>query len=239
MRLEIFSYRFAEEIAQHPRHGQAWEEIRKVFQDAPLFIYPNKSRKNPRLDIVQQIMNTYFDRVMVIDNGWAYHPLATTIAESGLKADYRKSFGDLVIQAEIQFGNMSRWYSDVFKFQTAYSQSLIKLGLSVIPVGNLARRIDSNIVNYERAKKELPSAELSLTLPILMLGLDADAATPIIDISQCRFRNIKEITGKGNSENRWRIVNGYLQGVPMSEISPNSPVGPCLTETETDEEEIS
>ena len=237
MKLDIFSYRFAEEITQHPRHGNAWNEISEILTAAPLFVYPNKSSKKASLDVVQQVMNTYFDRVMVLDHGWEFHPLATSIQGSGLKADYRKSFGDLTIQAEVQFGNMSRWYSDVFKFQTAYSQSMIKMGLSIIPMGNLARRIDSNIVNFERAKRELPSAELSLTLPILMIGLDQDEQTKVVDISQCQFGSIKEITGKGYSENQWRIVNGYLQGVPMSEIGPHSPVGRCLIDPSGDDSE--
>jgi len=237
VKLDIYSYRFAEEITQHPRHGNAWKEISDILKNAPLFVYPNKSAKNKKLDVVQQVMNTYFDRVMVIDHGWEFHPLATSIRDSGLKADYRKSFGDLTIQAEIQFGNMSRWYSDVFKFQTAYSQSMIKLGLSIVPMGNLAKRIDSNVVNYERAKRELPSAELSLTLPILMIGLDVDKETDVVDISQCQFESIKEITGKGKSDNQWRIVNGYLQDVPMHEIGKESPIGECLNNQREDEDE--
>lgn len=239
MKLEIFSYRFAEEITQHPRHGNAWEEISGILTAAPLFIYPNKSSKKASLDVVQQVMNTYFDRVLVLDHGWEFHPLATSITGSGLKADYRKSFGDLTIQAEVQFGNMSRWYSDVFKFQTAYSQSMIKMGLSIIPVGNLARRIDSNIVNFERAKRELPSAELSLTLPILMIGLDQDENTKVVDISECQFSGIKEITGKGHSENQWRIVNGYLQGVAMNKIGLHSPIGRCLIDPDFNDAEDS
>lgn len=228
MKLEIYSYRFAEEITQHPRHLNAWNEIHDILINAPLFIYPKKSKNNQKLDVVQQLMNTYFDRVMAIDNGWEYHPLATGIEDSGLRADFKKTFGDFTVQAEIQFGNMSRWYSDIFKFQTAYSQSLIKIGLSVIPMGSLARRIDSNIINFERAKRELPSAELSLTLPILMVGLEPDEKTNIVDVSKCKFADIKEITGKGNSANQWRIVHGYLNGISMDEIGPDSPTGQML-----------
>lgn len=235
MKLEIYSYRFAEEITQHHRHLNAWDEIHNILLNTPLFIYPNKSKSNPNLDVVQQLMNTYFDRVMAIDNGWEYHPLATGIADSGLRADFKKTFGDFTVQAEIQFGNMSRWYSDIFKFQTAYSQSLIKIGLSVIPMGTLARRIDSNIINFERAKRELPSAELSLTLPILMVGLEPDEKTNIVDVSKCKFNDIKEITGKGNSANQWRIINGYLNGVSMEEIGPESATGQMLNSTTDDD----
>ncbi len=238
MKLDIFSYRFAEEITQHQRHNNAWNEIRMILEKAPLFIYPKKSGKNPHLDVVQQLMNTYFDRVFVLDHGWDFHPLATNIVNSGLKADYRKKFGDLVIQAEVQFGNMSRWYSDVFKFQAAYSQAMIKLGLSVIPSSSLARRIDSNIVNFERAKKELPSAELSLTLPILMIGLDTDQKTEIVDVSKCQFQNIRDITGMDKSDNQWRIINSYLAGMRMEDIGSDTPIGQTIdVQLDSDSEE--
>lgn len=228
MRVESYSYRFATEILQHPNHLAAWTEIYEVLRATPLFIYPNKSRNNPRLDVVQQVMNAYFDRRLSVDLGWEYHPLATRIENSGLAADFRKRFGDLTIQMEVQFGNASRWYSDIFKFQTAYSQQLVNIGVCVLPTGDIARRIDSNVANYERALRELPSADLSITLPILLTGLTPDEETPVVDISQCQFASIGEITGRGGVENRWRIVHGYLQGQPMNTIGPTSDTGPML-----------
>ena len=202
--------------------------MRSFVQGAPLFIFPGKSAKNRSLDVVQQVQNTYFDRRFVVDAGWQFHPLATGIAASNLKADYRKTFSDLTIQTEVQFGNMSRWYSDIFKFQAAYSQNLIQMGLSIVPMSSLARRIDSNIVNYERATRELPSAILSITLPILLIGVEADDATSMVDISDCRFGSVRNITGKGSELNRWRIVNGFLKGTPMSAIGSESDLGPVI-----------
>jgi hypothetical protein len=230
MRVVEHSYRFAKEILQHPSHQQAWDEIYGVISNTPLFIWPSKSRSNPRLDVVQQVMNVYYDRRLAVDLGWTYHPLATRIENSGLAADFRKQFGDLVIQVEVQFGNMSRWYSDIFKFQTAYSQQLINIGICILPTGTIARRIDSNVANFERALRELPSAELSITLPILLAGVEIDPDTPIIDISQSQFETPAQVVGRGTAANRWRIVHGYLSGVPMSEIGPTSPTGPLLEE---------
>lgn len=240
MKVEIHSYRFAAEILQHTDHANAWQEIHEVMANAPLFIYPGKSKKNKSLDVVQQLMNVYFDRRFAVDLNWDFHPLATNIEKSGLKADFRKSFGNLVVQAEVQFGNMSRWYSDVFKFQTAYSQRLINIGLCVVPMNELAKRIDSNVANYERTLKELPSAELSITLPIVLAGLTPDANTPVIDVSKCKFTQ-KQITGKGATENRWRIINAYMNGIPMSEVGPESDIGPMAigAEEEGDDTEDS
>lgn len=231
MKLHVYSYRYAQEILEHPNNVAAWREIEAILSQAPLFIYPGKS-KNPRLQIVQQLMNTYFDRRFSVDNGWTYHPLATGIANSGLAADFRKDFGTIVVQAEIQFGNMARWYSDIFKFQTAYSQSLIQLGLCVVPMAAMAATIDSNVANYERAVRELPAANLSITLPIMLIGLEADANTKIVDIRACNFSSLKDIVGKGNASNRWRIINGYMSGIDMAAIGPDSETGRMLEEAE-------
>jgi uncharacterized ferredoxin-like protein len=97
-----------------------------------------------------------------------------------------------------------------------------------VPVSELAKRIDSNIVNFERAKRELPSAELSITLPIMLIGVSADAGTPAVDVSACKFTSVSAITGKNKSENRWRIVNGYLCGTPMQQIGPESGSQPMI-----------
>jgi hypothetical protein len=236
MRLHIFSYRYAQEILQHQNNLAAWNEIEVILRNAPIFIYPGKS-KNPRLLIVQQLMNTYFDRRFAVDCKWQYHPLATGIAESGLAADFRKNFGNITIQAEIQFGNMARWYSDIFKFQAAYSQSLIQCGLCVVPISEMARITDSNVANYERAVRELPSANLSITLPILLVGLEKDETTKVVDVSVCHFASLKEIVGKGNHINRWRIINGYISDADMSTIGPESDPGPMVIDATGEESE--
>jgi hypothetical protein len=180
-------------------------------------------------------MNTYFDRRFAVDSKWQFHPLATAIAGSSLAADYRKTFGTLTVQAEVQFGNMARWYSDIFKFQAAYSEKLIQVGLSVVPVGAMARMTDSNVVNYERAVRELPSATLSITLPILLIGLEKDESTLEIDVTKCKFKSFKNIVGKGKNENRWRIIHGQISGVDMAMIGPKSETGPMLIDEETDD----
>jgi hypothetical protein len=182
------------------------------------------------------VLNTYFDRRLAVEKGWDYHPLATNIEGSNLKADFRKRFGDLGIQIEVQFGNMARWYSDIFKFQAGYSAETINLGISVVPMYSLAKKIDQNVVNWERAKRELPSAKLSITLPIALIGIEDDHDTTVVDLRETRFEKVQEFTTKGKEENRWRVVHGYLTGQPMASIGPDSPAGRVL-EPEDDETE--
>lgn len=231
MKYQLYSYRYAQEILEHPNNREAFDEIISAVAGAPLFTYPNKSARNGRLDVVQQMMNTWFDRGLGVDCGWDYHPLATKIPDSGLAADFRKAFPNITVQAEVQFGNMSRWYSDVFKFQTAYSQGLIHLGLCIVPMGALAKRIDSNIVSFERVLRELPSAEMSLTLPILVVGVDIDEETPKYDLSHGPFSldllNKRIPQHLGNSEhNRYRVVHAVREGLDLLQVTSDSPTGP-------------
>jgi len=225
MDFEIFSYRYAEEIIEHPHYSIAIDEISQIIRDCPLFNWPGKSKSNTRLDVVQQLLNAYFDVKFSCVHGWDYHPNATNIPNSSLKADFRKTFNNLTIQSEVQFGNMSRWYSDVFKFQTAYSQEMIQMGLCIVPYNELGRRIDSNITNYERCRRELPSADLSITLPILLIGIKQDEDTHVVDVSQSGFPNITHVTGRGYSDNLYRIVNGCISGAAIADIDIAAPIG--------------
>lgn len=225
MKYSIFSYRYAREILEHHTNSDAWDEIIDVVSRAPLFIHPGKSGRNARLDVVQQCMNTWFDRALAVEHGWLYHPLATAIANSRLAADFRKAFPSITIQAEVQFGNMSRWYSDIFKLQTAYSQSLVHLGLSVVPMGILGRRIDSNIVSYERVIRELPSADLSITLPILVIGIEPDEATRVVDLRETQIP-LPRLIRKGSEENRYRIIHALSEGRELRDVHGESDTGP-------------
>lgn len=251
MIVKQYSYRYAIEILQHPNYKKSWDELYEVIKETPIFIWPGKSSKNKNLDVVQQMINVYFDRRLSVDLKWDFHPLATAIKNSGLAADFRKKFlsevdeesidkktgeitkytPSLTIQAEVQFGNASRFYSDIFKFQTAYSQSLANIGVCVLPSSALAKRIDSNVASFERAVKELPSAELSITLPIVLFGLEIDENTKIIDLSQTKFKNLKDIISSGNSKNKWRIINAIVEGHNLSDVGPDSDTGPMLDES--------
>ncbi|HWT61377.1 MAG TPA: BglII/BstYI family type II restriction endonuclease [Ochrobactrum sp.] len=225
MRYSIFSYRYAREILEHHTNANAFNEIVTIVSQAPLFIYPNKSSKNAKLDVVQQCMNTWFDRAFAVDRGWLYHPLATAIQNSRLAADFRKTFPNITVQAEVQLGNMSRWYSDIFKLQTAYSQSLVNLGLSIVPMGNLGKRIDSNIVSYERVVRELPSADLSITLPILVIGIEPDEDTQVVDLRQPQIP-LLQLTQRGSEKNRYRVVHALTNGTDLHNVTSVSDTGP-------------
>ena len=98
---------------------------------------------------------------------WSCQPPVTEDKITNIKADYKRGR----VQVEVQFGNMARWYTDVFKFQVSYSLGLIDVGILVVPMQDFANTIDENVAHYEESHPELPYAKMSLTLPIWVVGI--------------------------------------------------------------------
>ena len=97
------------------------------------------------------------------------HPRIVSQSRSRLEADFKKG----PIQVEIQFGNMARWYTDVFKFLLSYAADDIEVGVLVVPMQDVAKRIDENVVYLERVVRELPHAKMAITIPVWVIGLGA------------------------------------------------------------------
>lgn len=177
MEIKTFSYRFAGEILSTPQYAEVMDEILCICKDCPIPIFPDKSANQERKDVVQQIMNTYF-RLRFASCGWEVEPLATpTDYKDALRADFRKKFDffneakALSTQIEVEFGNVASSYRNYFKFQLSFSYGLADIGVLIVPSYDLASRIDSGVANYEKAVREIPQAELSITVPILVIGL--------------------------------------------------------------------
>jgi len=101
--------------------------------------------------------------------------------------------------------------------------------------------------------RELPSAKVSITLPILVVGLEPDDETATYDLTQCHLRPLTSndrsaigaFTAGGATENRYRVVSAIRAGTPPSDLTPDSPVGlmagtagPSLTAVPDDSEEM-
>ncbi|MDP9021598.1 MAG: hypothetical protein M3N57_02650, partial [Actinomycetota bacterium] len=102
-------------------------------------------------------------------------PSRTDLPATGLKADFKRD----KIQIEAQFGNMARWYTDVFKFQLSYSIDQIDVAVLIVPMKRFANLIDENVAYMERISRELPTAKMSLTLPIWVIGVEPEDYAPI------------------------------------------------------------
>ena len=168
MKLRFLSYRFAEEVLEGRVLRPSAQEAFAILQRLPVIpvgATPGKKAKKKRFTVDQEAMNKWLD-VEFKKAGWQYHP--RIIEGTKLEGDYRKDR----IQLEVQFGNMARWTYDVLKFQICYSQDLIDVGVLVVPTRAFAALIGENIVQWERVCRELPHAKLSITLPIMVVGLD-------------------------------------------------------------------
>ena len=172
MKLAVFSYRFAAEILEAPQFSDAKNQLFSVLEATPVLTLtrPKPPRragfKGDPFTTDQKAINKWFDKQFK-DNQWDWHPDITEDGVTQLKADFRK--GGLLV--EIQFGNMARWYTDVFKMQVSYSLGKTEVGVLVAPTQSFAATIDENIAYYERIVRELPYAKMSITLPILVVGL--------------------------------------------------------------------
>lgn len=218
--VKTFSYRFAEEILQHPKFIMIYEELIEVCKDCPVPLYVGKSKKQKQLEVIQQLMNTYF-LLRFKSLGWESEPFATPdTSEDALRSDFRKSFVDpqtgevlLTIQIEVEFGNVASSYRNYFKFQLSFANALTDICVLILPSSSLSKRIDSGVSNFEKTKREIPSAKLSITVPTLVLGLFDDCST---------IWNVKNITEdlkvlKGDSRATYfrhcEIVREYIDSL--------------------------
>jgi hypothetical protein len=195
VRLHFFPYRYADAVLDHATFKDAQQEILAVLSEvqAPL-LNPNeldgrrggvkrRKRKGARgdpgdryffLPVDQKALNRELDRRFK-ELDWTLQPRIVEVGSetgprTGLKGDYKKG----PLQVEVQFGNMARWYTDVFKFQLSYSLNRIDVAVLVVPMQRFANLIDENVACYERVERELPHAKMSLTLPILVIGVEPE-----------------------------------------------------------------
>jgi hypothetical protein len=200
LNLRYHAYRYADAVLDHRSFRDAKKEIEQVICNAPIPLLdpenPNpktggvkfRKRKSLRsgggdrylfLPVDQKALNTHLDREFV---RLEWEPQPTIVSEevgkgpeTGLKGDFKKGR----LQVEIQFGNMARWYTDVFKFQLSYALGAIDVGVLVVPTQEFSNLIDENIAYFERVTRELPWAKMSLTLPILVIGVEPIDYSPI------------------------------------------------------------
>jgi hypothetical protein len=221
MEIRTFSYRFAEEILQHPRYLPVYEELLRVCRYCPVAVYEGKSEKQRNKDVLQQIMNTYF-KLRFTSLGWEPEPLATpTETEDALRSDFRKTFcdpetGEILItaQIEVEFGNVASSYRNYFKFQLSYSYTMTDICVLIVPSQHLSVRIDSGVSNFEKTVREIPSAKLSITVPTLVIGLFDEGVTPWDVKAITTDLAILKGDTKSTNARHCEIVQSYIDSLP-------------------------
>lgn len=69
-----------------------------------------------------------------------------------------------------QTGNVGRIYADLLKLQTLYTKGNITAGIILVPKQKTAKKLGSNMANYERLTRELPIFSQVITMPIVVVG---------------------------------------------------------------------
>lgn len=220
MYIKTYSYRYAEEILMSEKFCEVYKRIIHICRLCPIPYYPNKSNTQKNKDVIQQLMNTYF-YICLKNDGWIDEAFATPESnEDSLRADFRKKFkkDDISIQIEVEFGNVASVYRDYVKFQLSFSSNLADLCILIVPSYHLCKRIDSGLTNFEKICRELPSTKLSITVPILVIGL--------FDVTDnnltCDVWNVKEIESDLNvckgaknkyKDKHYNLILRYIESI--------------------------
>lgn len=101
------------------------------------------------------------------DKGW---PDGVRINPKNSKIDITSMRGSTGLC--IQTGNMSRFYADILKLQTLFAEGKIKASICIVPKKHFAKKIGDNLVNFERFVKELKIFFKTVTVPILLYGIE-------------------------------------------------------------------
>jgi hypothetical protein len=164
--LQFLDYRYAGAVLDHPLFSASKAEIIQILTGATIPLL-NPGELDPRklgvkrrerrplgtdprkrfffLPVNQRKLNTELDTAFKAAN-WTLQPHIVSPnsgagPSTGLKGDYKKGR----LQVEVQFGNMARWYTDVFKFQLSYSLDVIDVAVLVVPTQKFANLIDENV----------------------------------------------------------------------------------------------
>lgn len=194
------SYRYAEAVLNHEDFKASYEEIKTVIAntDVPLLDPGNlttprstrmKRRERPEnsgrhlfLPVNQIELNKQIESGFkgIEDSEWiCQNRIVNTEYNADLNTKLKGDFKKRRLHVEVQFGNMARWYTDVFKFQLSYALDDIDVAVLIVPMQSFGNLIDENVVYFERIARELPAAKMSLTLPILVVGVGPSDFAPV------------------------------------------------------------
>ncbi|MBA9085985.1 hypothetical protein FHR92_002457 [Fontibacillus solani] len=72
----------------------------------------------------------------------------------------------------LQTGNVSRFYADILKLQSLYIKDKASSAVYILPTKNASLKMGSNIVNFDRFVEELNLYKHTITIPILIIGVE-------------------------------------------------------------------
>ncbi|GGI58058.1 BglII/BstYI family type II restriction endonuclease [Winogradskyella haliclonae] len=171
----VWAHRFGDKILHQAK------ELDEIINGLKSIKVPIcKGFKRPPFDVKQGLLNKMIDFIFV-NNEWKSQPYIDTRIprESSQKGDFAIiTEDDIKIFVEVEFGNIASSFRDLYKFNLAYSLDTYHCGIFILPVKNLARRIDT-IQSFEGAKKLITEARNFINLPLILIGIDSDPDTEL------------------------------------------------------------
>jgi len=165
LRLEIFSYRFAEQVlnSKLALKREIEETLQEEIQDSSVLSRPG--------------LNGLLDKRLVA-RGWQRQPpVFDEPGDPGAKLDFLKER----IGVEVGFGHASFLGIDLLKFQVASYSALDKIdvGIYIVTTANFQRRMKTEYkqnwegsLTFEKVVRYLPHFKSAVQVPIFVLGID-------------------------------------------------------------------
>jgi len=161
-------------LAAKPGVGSS---IKRIVERCPVilraspFVRKQRWEKAPRVFDVSNVgLNRTLNQAFLEDR-WERQPSVTPANKR-----YRADFSRERVHVEVELANSGRWYADAMKFMISHTAGLIDLGILIVPMYNLARRINYDIVRFERVSEEMSYIATAFKVPIYVLGVDDDVA---------------------------------------------------------------
>jgi hypothetical protein len=151
MRFEIHNHCNADTIIPEAFQKQVLNSIKSLAVKKPI------NTQTIRKSILEPLHN----------EGWSDE---IRVAPTSSKIDITSMKSDIGLC--IQTGNMSRFYADILKLQTLFAEEKIKGSICIIPKRIFAKSFGQNIVNYERFVREINIFSKTITVPILIYGIE-------------------------------------------------------------------
>lgn len=212
MKLKIFNHNSANDIFLNEPFLEIYNDLIWICEHIPLAVYKNKSKAQSKLDVVQQIMDSYLN-VQLKTNCWdSSYPFK--IKNEYIKLDYLRELTIMErtykLHLEVEFGNVASSYRNYFKLQLVNSVIENYIGLIILPTETLSKRIDSGVATYEKTVNEVTFAKEIFNFPLLIIGLD-DIGTEEMSLKDSGL-SLKELQNKANIRHELFVLD-YINSI--------------------------
>lgn len=151
MKIEIYSHNSGDKAADK----KIKEQLIKILEETNFKIRESCSN---------ELRKTILSQLKKI--GWSDDFMLNTHSQISLTS----SNDDHVLC--FQTGNMGRFYADLLKLQYVFTNKKAKVAFYLLPSKDAAKKIGSNIANFDRFTSELNLFKEIITIPTLVIGLN-------------------------------------------------------------------